>query len=130
MIVLDASALIDVLLDRPAAPWVLDQLEGVAISAPAHRSAEVLCALARLVRAEVIDADTAHDAIADAAGLQQELHVPTRAQLARALDLQGRVRVLDAMEVVLAQDLDATLVTTDGRLARAGLPVEVAHPDR
>jgi predicted nucleic acid-binding protein len=38
--------------------------------------------------------------------------------LTRALDLQDRVRVLDGLYVVLAQDRNAELVTTDRRLGR------------
>jgi predicted nucleic acid-binding protein len=128
VIVLDASALVDVVLDRPTKPWVLDRLSGESVSAPAHQPAEVLSALARLVRAEVIDAVTAQEAMVDAASLRQDLVLPSRAQLLRALQMSEGVRVLDALYVVLAQDLEAEFVTTDGRLARAGLPVEVSSP--
>jgi predicted nucleic acid-binding protein len=37
VIVLDASALVDVVLDRPTKLWVLDRLSGEAVSAPAHQ---------------------------------------------------------------------------------------------
>jgi predicted nucleic acid-binding protein len=128
MIVLDASALVDVVLDRPAKSWVLERLSGEAVAAPAHQPAEVLSALARLLRAGAIDAPTAQAAMGDAASLQQDLRLPSGPQLRRALELHERFRVLDALYVVLAQDLEATLVTTDVRLARAGLPVAVTHP--
>jgi predicted nucleic acid-binding protein len=128
VIVLDASALVDVVLDRPAKSWVLERLSGEAVAAPAHQPVEVLSALARLVRAGAVELTTARAAMGDAAALRQDLRLPNGPQLRRALELHERVRVLDALYVVLAQDLEATLVTTDGRLARAGLPVEVAHP--
>lgn len=127
MIVLDASALVDVVLDQPAKPWILDQLESPVL-APAHQLAEVLSALTRLVRADAISASVAAEALAEARGLEQELVVPSTTHLARALDLQDGVRVLDALYVVLAQEHDAPLVTTDERLARAQLAIEVRTP--
>jgi len=36
VIVLDASALVDVVLDQAASSWVLDQLAGEEVCAPAH----------------------------------------------------------------------------------------------
>jgi predicted nucleic acid-binding protein len=128
VIVLDAAALVDVVLDQPAKPWVLDQLRGVAICAPAHQPAEVLSALARLVRAGAIDGATASDALLEASGLDQDLVAPTTGHLRRALDLQDRVRVLDGLYVALTEERAAALVTTDARLARAGLDVPIRCP--
>jgi len=42
VIVLDAAAIVDVVLDQATAPWVLDQLVGQEAVAPAHQPAEVL----------------------------------------------------------------------------------------
>ena len=39
MIVLDASALVDVLVDQPAASWILEQVSGQRVSAPSHQPA-------------------------------------------------------------------------------------------
>jgi predicted nucleic acid-binding protein len=128
VIVLDASALVDVVLDQPPKGWVLEQLSGAAICAPAHQPAEVLSALARLVRAGTIDVPAAQDALREARSLRQELVAPSAAHLLRSLDLQGRIRILDGLYVVLAQDREATLVTTDARLASAQLPVPVLAP--
>ena len=55
MIVLDACALVDVVLDQPAGPWVLDQIARDEVLSAAHQPAECLSALARLVRAGEID---------------------------------------------------------------------------
>jgi predicted nucleic acid-binding protein len=108
VIVLDAAALVDVVLDQPAKPWVLEHLESSPIVASAHQLAEVLSALARLVRAGTITHAVAADALAEAKGRQQDVVVPTSSHLARALDLQERVHVLNALYVVLAQDQDAS----------------------
>jgi predicted nucleic acid-binding protein len=50
VIVLDASALAEVVLGQPASAWVLDRIDGEEIRAPSHQPAELLSALARLVR--------------------------------------------------------------------------------
>lgn len=128
MIVLDASALVDVLVDQPTKAWVLDRIRGESLVAPAHQPAEVLSAVARLVRAGTLAAELAHDALAEAARLHQEFVVPTAGQLSRALQLQDRLRVLDALYVVVAQDHDAPLLTTDRRLVASAPPVTVVAP--
>ncbi|MEX2466457.1 MAG: type II toxin-antitoxin system VapC family toxin [Gemmatimonadota bacterium] len=129
MIVLDASALVDVVTDQPTKPWVLERLAASSICAPSHQMAEVLSALARLVRAGVLEPSSARDALSEAKALQQELIEPTEDHLVRALAMQDRVRVLDGLYVVLAQDRAAALVSTDQRLVRGRLPVEVLAPD-
>jgi predicted nucleic acid-binding protein len=128
MIVLDAAALVDVVIGQPIRPWVLDRLRDEALVAPAHQPAEVVSAIARLVRAGDLDEQAARGALRDAAGLAQELLPPSPGHLVRALEMQDRVRVLDALYVVLAQDLDAAILTTDRRLGRADLPVPVLTP--
>lgn len=49
-------------------------------------------------------------------------------QLRRAFELDGRLRVLDALYVVLADELGCPLLTTDQRLARAAPPCELIAP--
>jgi predicted nucleic acid-binding protein len=129
VIVLDASAVVDVLLDRPNADWVRTQLHDQALSAPAHQPAEVISAVARLIRAGQLRATTALDVIAEFSQLPQSLISPTRDHLQRALALQPRVRVVDGLYVALAEALTCPLVTTDLKLALSGLPVEVHAPD-
>lgn len=127
MIVLDASALIDVVLDQPAKSGVLDLL-GDEVCAPAHQLAEVLSAIARVERSGAIDADTAAAAVRDAASLVQEFTVPEEALLSRAFELRERIRVVDGLYVALAERLRCPLVTTDRRLAGAQAPCEVIVP--
>ena len=129
MIVLDAAALVDVLTDQPASAWVLDRIEGTPICAPGHQPAEVLSAIARLVRGGVLDPRDARDALVEAGALEQELVPVSEELMLRAHDLAGRIRVLDGLYVAVAEMRGARLVTTDQRLARAQLPVEVDAPD-
>lgn len=124
MIVLDASALVDVVTDQPAKSAVLEHL-GQPIAAPGHQLAEVLSAIARMVRGGQLDPDAAAAAVADAAALSQS-HVPLDADLlARALALNDRVRALDGLYVALAERLACPLLTTDTRLKRSDPPCEV-----
>lgn len=128
MIVLDAAALVDVVLAQPTAEWVLDELVSQEVYAPAHQPAEVLSALARLVRGGQIAADVAAQALSQAGDLEQRLIPPSSAHLRLALELHQRIRVLDGLYVALAQELEAPLVTTDRRLGGATAPCEVRLP--
>lgn len=128
MIVLDAPAIVDVLLGRSAHEWVLRHMHGERLSAPSHQPAEVLSAVARLVRGGQLEAADARQAARDFVGLEQTFIVPTTDHLHRALDLAPRVRVLDGLYVAVAESLSCPVITTDPRLARAGLPVEVRSP--
>lgn len=81
-----------------------------------------------LVRAGDLAPHDGRAALRDAEALSQELVLPAAGHLARALDMQDRVRVLDALYVVIAQDRDAPLVTTDRRLARTVEVIELRCP--
>ena len=128
MIVLDASALVDVVLDQPAAEWVLERLTDGDIHAPAHQSAEVLSVVSRQVRAGELEAADAEDALKEASDLPQQLVSPTADQVRRAFALRERIRVLDGLYVALAEQHGCALVTTDHRLAGARPPCEVLSP--
>lgn len=125
MIVLDASALVDVVADRPPKRWVLEQLDGEHVLAPGHQLAEVLSAVARLARAGDLTGDAARDAVAEACRLPQEVRPLDAGLIVRALALGERIRVLDGLYVALAEASGAALVTTDERLAAADPPCTV-----
>jgi predicted nucleic acid-binding protein len=85
----------------------------------------VVAALRRRVRLGRTDAGTAVEVLDDLTDLAATRwdHEPL---LRRAWDLRENVRAYDACYVVLAEMLDAELVTSDARLARApGLRCEV-----
>jgi predicted nucleic acid-binding protein len=129
VIVLDAAALVDVLLGQREQAWVLDQMAGQEVVAPSHQPAEVLSALARVLRAGQIDLAAAESALDDLAALPQTLVVPTREHVRQALAAQDRIRVLDGLYVALARDRACPMVTTDRRLARSASDVEIRTPD-
>lgn len=124
MIVLDASALVDVVIDQPWRGRILEHLDQP-IVAPAHQPAEVLSALARLARAGTIPLGTARAGLDEVADLGQELVVPDGRALRRALDLGDRIRTLDGLYVALAERRECSLLTTDHRLASSDPPCQV-----
>lgn len=128
MIVLDACALVDVVLDQPTASWVLDELADEEIRAPAHQPAEVLSAIARLVRASQIEPEMARHALDEALALPQRFVTSTAGHVRLAFALRDRIRVVDGLYVALADELDCPLVTTDYRLALADAPCEIRTP--
>lgn len=127
MIVVDASALIDVVADLPAKQWVVDYLDDELI-APSHQQAEVLSAIARLVRGGTLTERAGRDALDDAAALRQEVVLISPAHLRRAYELRERVRVLDGIYIAIAEERSAPLLTTDVRLTRIDLPIPVIGP--
>lgn len=128
MIVLDASALVDLVVDQRGAEWIVDQVREFEVSAPAHQPAEVLSALTRMVRARRLGETVARDALEEALALPQQLVVPSAAHIRRAYALRDRIRVADGLYVALADELGCPLVTTDRRLASADAPCEVRMP--
>lgn len=128
MIVLDASALVDAILDQPISGWVLDQLVGQEVLAPGHQMTEVLSALSRLHRTGVIDRQRAVTALTEAATVNQNVVAPSERHLHRALELSQRIRVVDGLYVALAEERRCALITTDRRLARSGAPCQVLAP--
>jgi predicted nucleic acid-binding protein len=117
-VVVDASAMVDLLVGSPLGDPVRQRLEGHQLHAPAHLDAEVLSALGRLHRGGKLSA------IAVARRLRQVAAAPIlRHDLAGLLEgawnLRHNLRLVDALYVELAMRLDAPLVTTDSALAAA-----------
>lgn len=119
MIVLDASALIDLLLRRPTASRTVTALaDHRAIQAPHLIDTEVLHVLRRWVAREWLSRVRAEMALSDLHDLPvvHHDHQPLRA---RVWGLREQMSAYDATYVALAEALDASLVTADHRLARA-----------
>lgn len=124
MIVLDASALVDVLVNQPWRDRVLEHLDQEVL-APAHQPAEVISALGRLARAGTISHDDVRGALDELTGLVQELVLPGSRELRRAFELAERIRILDGLYVALAEARGCALLTTDRRLASSRPPCQV-----
>jgi len=120
VIVLDASALVELILDTQTgqlvAGRIADPAEGLHM--PHLADLEVLQALRRYVREGEIDADAAAVALDDlrALDLQRHAHEPL---LERVWELRKNLTAYDAVYVALAEVLDGILITCDRRLSHA-----------
>jgi predicted nucleic acid-binding protein len=120
VIVVDASALLEFLLQTPLGARVESRLfqDQSEFHAPHLVDVEVTQALRRLVRTGELRADRAGEAILDLADFDLHRH-PHLDLLTAAWRLRENITAYDAMYVVLAEGLDAPIVTCDGRLARS-----------
>jgi predicted nucleic acid-binding protein len=115
-LVVDASAMVDLLVGSNLAAPVEGRLRGHQLHAPAHLDAEVLSALGRLQRSGrmPVAAVTARLEALAASPIERHLLAPL---LAGAWERRHYLRLVDALYVELAERLDATLVTTAAGLA-------------
>ena len=119
MIVLDASALVELIVGSPTgrlvAARIADPAEG--LHAPHLVDIEVVQALRRFVRERELDASEAAIALDDfrALDLQRHVHEPL---LGRVWELRENLTAYDAVYVALAEVLDSILLTCDGPLSR------------
>jgi len=127
VVVLDASAAVELLLGSPAGRHVDRSLRGATAAAPAHLDAEVLSALGRLARGGAMPEDRVAISLAELARAPVS-RFPVAPLLAEAWELRANLSLRDALYVALARRLDATLLTADARFARApglGIPLTV-----
>lgn len=118
MIVLDASAVVLALLNDDHARSILGH---ETIVCPHLVDSEVLHALRSLVSRGEIDAAMAGRAI-EAWGALGIARMTVHGLLSRIWELRENLSAYDATYVALAEGLDVTLVTADGRLGRAQGP--------
>ena len=119
MIVVDTSAVLSILLGRPAVLGLADRvLSDGDLHAPHLLDVEFQHALWRLARTGAISDDRASDARTDLADMAvaRYPHVPLAD---RMWDLRHNMTAYDAAFVVLAEILAVPLITCDARLARA-----------
>ena len=121
MLVLDASAAIDLLARTTRGGRVADHMARDDVAAPELLDVEVLSALWRLVRAGELTEAAATTAAARLRAMPV-LRVRHELLTEQAWALRHRVRIADAFYLGCARFLGGTLITTDGWLARAPLP--------
>jgi predicted nucleic acid-binding protein len=97
------------------------RLRGERLTAPELVDLEVASVWRRQVREGAMDTRRAALALADLTALPLR-RVPHRALLARCWELRDNLTTYDASYIALAEALEATLLTGDGRLARASGP--------
>jgi predicted nucleic acid-binding protein len=123
--VVDASALVELLLQGERAPAVAHAVRGTEMTAPDVVNPEVLSVLRRMERTGDMRPERARQAVADL------LDAPVRRYATLPLlpvvwELRGSVSAYDACYVALARALGCPLVTGDLRLTRApglGVPL-------
>ena len=120
MIVLDASALLDLLLRTPRGETVARRIGGgdETLHAPHLVDLEVVHALRRYEMKGLLTRTRAEEALDDFADLDI-LRYPHDALLPRIWALRRNVTAYDAAYLALAEALDAPLLTADEKLARS-----------
>lgn len=113
--VVDASALVDLLLGDALGDAVGDRLSGRSLHAPAHIDGEVLSALGRLHRAGDLGPDAVEAMLAALAVAPIQRHQLSEL-LIGAWGRRHQLRLADALYVELAASRELPLVTTDSRL--------------
>lgn len=118
MIVVDASAVIEVLVGEPNETLAARLAEEAVLHAPHLLDTEVLHVLRRVEQRGDLTLERAAWArdMFDELAIDRYPHQPLNE---RVWELRPAVSAYDATYVALAEALEATLVTTDGRLARA-----------
>jgi predicted nucleic acid-binding protein len=120
VIVLDASAAIDWLLQTSAGKEIEDRIysRSESLHAPHLLDLEVAQVLRRLVRECVVSGPRADQAIEDLSDLRMTRY-PHFVFVPRVWQLKENFSAYDAAYVALTEKLRATLVTRDARLASA-----------
>ena len=120
MIVVDASALLEFLLQTPLGGRVEARLfrDEDELHAPHLVDVELVQGLRRLVRTGDVSSARAVEAIADLIDLDLHRHAHVDL-LSRAWRLRDNITAYDAMYVALAEAIEATIITCDKPLATA-----------
>lgn len=130
IVLLDASTAVDLLVRSASgerARRFLMEAGDVTLMTVAHLDAEVLSALARLHRADVLTEGEVTALLARLGDLAMQRVPITPGLLQVAWSLRDNVAARDALYVAAAQAVRARLLTTDDRLARA-VPDIVVSP--
>ena len=118
MIVLDASAVVDWLLQTSAGLRIESRVfsHQETLHAPQLLDLEVTQVLRRLVLQGIVSERRAGQAVRDLMDLRINRY-PHLVLLARVWELRHNFSVYDAAYIVLAEKLRASLITRDGKLA-------------
>jgi len=118
VIVIDASAVLEILLNTAAGERLADRVLHPAetVHAPHLLDVEVLQVLRRYARAGDLVAERGQEAIEDLNDLPLTRY-PHQILLDRVWELRHNLTAHDAIYIALAEALDAPLVTRDKRLA-------------
>jgi predicted nucleic acid-binding protein len=118
VIVLDASAAVELVLATPAGAAVARRLRGETVHAPAHLDVEVIGAVRRAVVRRLISDHEGLVAVANFLSLPVR-RWPIKPFAQRAYQLRTTHTVADGVYVALAEGFGAPLITCDGPLAQS-----------
>jgi|SRR5687767_13538403 len=118
MIVLDASAATEFVLDRDAAAAIERKLKGQIPLVPVFFDAEVFAAVRGLIRRKAIDPDQGRQALF-VLGQIRVRRAAITPLIAEAFAVRDRFSPYDAFYAIVARLSEATLLTCDRGLARA-----------
>lgn len=125
--VIDASAVVELLMASELAKVVEQAIRGVRLIAPDSINPEVLQSIRGIERSGEIDRIRAGEMVDDFLDMTLT-RMPTIGLLEDAWGLRANVSAYDACYVALARELKAELITADRRLAGApglGIPLIV-----
>lgn len=123
-LIIDASAMVDLLIGSAVGTAVEERVRGHELHAPAHFDAEVLSALGRLQRGRHLSRRQAETRIDQLAVAPVQRHVLSTL-VAGAWRLRHNLRLVDALYVELADQIDVAIVTTDAGMAVAATSAEL-----
>jgi len=126
-LVIDASAVVDLLLQAATSTHIAARLGEHEVVAPAHVDLEVLSALGRLQRAGVLEVPEVERRLALLVRLPIS-RVPVTELIIGAWQRRASLRLADALYVELAETLGCRLLTTDLRLGRSAAVADVIEP--
>jgi predicted nucleic acid-binding protein len=118
VIVMDASAAVELVLATSPGAAVAQRLRSETVHAPARFDVEVIGAVRRAVVRQLISDHEGLVAVANFQSLPFR-RWPTKSFVQRAYQLRSTHTVADGIYVALAEGLAAPLITCDGRLAQS-----------
>jgi predicted nucleic acid-binding protein len=122
-LVIDASALVDLLLGETASGRIADRIERSSLHAPAHIELELLSVFGGIERSGQLTSAEVDLRLRAAESVVIQRHA-LEGLSAGAWRRRQSLRIADAFYVELAAQLDVPLITTNLRLARASSRAE------
>ena len=123
-IIIDASAMVDYLVQSALTPTISARVEAFEVHVPAHFDAEVLWALGRLHRANALTEGEVEQRVELTATAPFRRHL-LAGLLPGAWRLNHNIRLVDALYVELASQIEAPIISTDPGLAAASSKAEL-----
>ena len=126
-LIVDASAMVDLLVGSAQGASIGARLRGHVLHVPAHFDAEVFSALGRLEREGALTPLQVEERIGYLEEAPMKRHL-LASLLNGAWQRRHNLRLVDALYVELANQLESSIITTDSGLAAASPAAELITP--